>query len=239
MITTMRGCVAQNDLWPWPISSRSFGLDLENRVHSVAFTVLDGFFLYLAQMITIIKGCVACYDFFRIWKLEFLANFLNFSALTLKKKSTVLDGFFPYLIQMITSRRVCVAYNDHWPWPISSRSYGLGLENRVRSVASTVLDGFFPYLIQMITSMRRCVACDDLWPWPISSRSFDLDFENRVCSVASTVLDGFFPYLVQMITSMRRCVACDDLWPINYKKKDLDLYLQGHSTLTLKIVSAL
>ena len=114
---------------------------------------------------------------------------------------------------MIISMRGCVAYNDLWPWPISSRSFGLGLKNRVRSVASTVLDGFFPYLVQMITSMRRCVACDDLWPWPISSRSFDLDFENRVRSVASTVLDGFFPYLVQMITSMRRCVACDDLWP--------------------------
>ena len=145
MITSMRGCVAHNDLWPWPISTRSFGLDLENRVRSVAFTVLDGFFLYLAQMITIIRVCVACYVFFRIWKFEFLANFWNFSALTLKKKSTVLNGFFPSLIQMITSMRECVAYNDFWPWPISSRSFGLGLENRVRSVASTVLDGFFPY----------------------------------------------------------------------------------------------
>ena len=64
------------------------------------------------------------------------------------------------------SMRGCVAYDDIWPWPISSRSFGLGLENRVRSVASTVLDGFFPYLVQMITSMRRCVACDDLWTWP-------------------------------------------------------------------------
>ena len=192
MINSMRGCVAYDDLWPWPISSRSFGLDLENRVRSVACTVLDGFFFYLAQMITINRGCVACYDFFRIRKFEFLANFWNFSALTLKKNPTVLDGFFPYLAQMITSKRRCVAYNDLWPWPISSRSFGLGLENRVRSVASTVLDGFFPYLVQMITSMRRCVACDDLWPWPISSRSFDLDFENRVHSVASTVLDGFF-----------------------------------------------
>ena len=45
MITTMRGCVAHNDLWPWPISSRSLGLDIENRVRSVASTVLDGFFL--------------------------------------------------------------------------------------------------------------------------------------------------------------------------------------------------
>ena len=170
MINSMRGCVACDDLWPWPISSRSFGLDLENCVCSVVSTVLDGFFLYMAQMITVIRGCVACCVFFRIWKFEFLANFWNFSALTLKKKSAVLDGFFPYLAQMITRVRGCVSYNDLWPWPISSRSFGLGLENRVCSVASTVPDGFFPYLAQMITSMRRCVACDDLWPWPISSR---------------------------------------------------------------------
>ena len=86
MITTMRGCVADNDLWPWPISSRSFGLDLENRVRSVAFTVLDGFFLFLAQMITIIRGCIESYVFFRICNFEFKANFWHFSALTLKKK---------------------------------------------------------------------------------------------------------------------------------------------------------
>ena len=145
MITTMRGCVAHNNLWPWRISSRSFGLDLENRVRSVASTVLDGLFLYLAQMITIIRGCVLWYGFFRIGNFEFLAIFWNFSALTLKKKSTVLDGFFPYVAQMITSMRGCVAYGDLWPWPISSRSFGLGLESRVRSVAYTVLDGFFPY----------------------------------------------------------------------------------------------
>ena len=128
--------------------------------------------------------------------------------MTSKKKSTVLNGFFPYLAQMITSIRGCVAYNDLWPWPISSRSFGLGLENRVRSVASTVPDGVFPYLVQMITSMRRCVACDDLWPWPISSRSFDLDLENRVRSVSSAVLDGFFSYLAQMVTIIGGCVAC-------------------------------
>ena len=130
--------------------------------------------LYLAQMITIIRGCVACYVFCKIWKFEFLANFLNFLALTLKKKSTVLDGFFPYLAQIIISIRGCVACNDLWPWPIFSRSFGLDLENRVCSVASTVLHGFFPYLVQMITSMRRCVAYHDLWPCPISSRSFHL-----------------------------------------------------------------
>ena len=130
-----------------------------------------------------------------------------------KKKSSVLNWFLPYLAQMITSKRRCFAYNDLWPWPISSRSFGLGLENRVRSVASTVLDGFFRYLIQMITSMRRCVACDDLWPWPISSRSFGLDLENRVRFVASTVLDGFFSDVAQMIVINRGCVACYVFFP--------------------------
>ena len=281
MINSMRGCVACDDLWPWPISSRSFGLDLENRVRFVASTVLDGFFSYVAQMIAINRGCVGCYVFFRIRKFEFLANFWNFSPLTLKKKSSVLNWFFPYLAQMITSKRRCVAYNDLWPWPISSRSVGIGLENRVRSVASTVLDGFFLYLIQMITSMRRCVACDDLWPWPISSRSFDLEFENRVRSVMFSVLDRLFPYLPQIITTIRGCVSCyvykknpkfqfftnfSNFLAFTLKKIlqfclhsfhiwhksslpsegvshvmtfDLDLYLQGHLALTLKIVSTL
>ena len=152
---------------------------------------------------------MSCFTFFfRICKIEFLANFLIFFTLTLKKKSTVLDGFFPYLAQMMTSMRGCVGYNDLWPWPISSRSFGFGLENCVRSVASTVPDRFFPYLVQMITSMRRCVTCDDLWPWPISSRSFDLDFENRVRSVTFSVLDRLFPYLPQIITTIRGCVVC-------------------------------
>ena len=159
MINSMRGCVACDDLWPWSISERSFGLDLENRVRSVASTVLGGFVSYLAQMITIIRGCVACYVIFRIWKFEFLANF---SALTLIKKFCSSRW---NLSIFSTNDHRCkggggVAYNDLWPWPISSRSFGLGLENRVRSVASTVPDGFFPYLAQMIASMRRCVACD-------------------------------------------------------------------------------
>ena len=97
MITSMR-CVACDDLWPWPISSRSFDLDLENRVRSVASTVLDGFLIYLAQIITIIRGCVACYVFSKIWKFEFFANFWNFSALTLKKKilQFSMDSFHIY-----------------------------------------------------------------------------------------------------------------------------------------------
>ena len=127
----------------------------------------------------------------------------------LKKKSSVLDWFFPYLApQIITTMRGCVAYNDLWLWPISSRSIGLGLENRVHSVASTVLYGFFPYLVQMITSMRRCVTCVDYWPWLLSWRSFDLEFENRVRSVKFSVLDRLFPCFPQIIATIKRCVMC-------------------------------
>ena len=145
---------------------------------------------------------------FQNLKIRIFGKFLKIFSLYLKKKSTVLDGFFPYLAQMITSMSGCVAYNDLWHWPISSRSFGLGLENRVRPAAPIVLAGFFPYVVQMITSMRRCVACDDLWPWPISSRSFDLDFENRVRSVTFSVLDRLFPYLPQIIPVIWGCVAC-------------------------------
>ena len=167
---------------------------------------MDSFLIWHKWSLSI-EGVSGVTFFSESENLNFWQIFEIFRPWPWKKKSSVLNWFFPYLAQMITSKKRCVAYNDLWPWPISSRSFGLGLENRVRSVASTVLDGFFPYLIQMITSMRRCVACDDLWPWPISSRSFDLDFENRVHSVASTVLDGFFLYLAQMIAIIRGRVA--------------------------------
>ena len=134
----------------------------------------------------------------------------------------------------------CVACNNLWPWPISSRSFGLGLENRVRSVASTVLDGFFPYLVQMISSMRRCVACDNLWPWPISSRSFDLDFENRVRSVMFSVLDRLFPYLPQIITTIRGCVegAYPRRWHrliclVHHNRNEVKISFWSHPNLTV------
>ena len=56
MIISMRGCVAYNDPWQWPISSKSFDLDFENRVHSVMFSVLDRLFPHLPQIITTIKA---------------------------------------------------------------------------------------------------------------------------------------------------------------------------------------
>ena len=71
MITSMRRCVACNDLWPWSISSRSFSHDFAIKllkygtscaVRSTACTVLDEFFLYLAQMITNMRGYAVCND---------------------------------------------------------------------------------------------------------------------------------------------------------------------------------
>ena len=67
MITSMRWCVTCYDLWPWPISSRSFSHDFviklqkygtSSHVHSIACTVLDGFSPYLAILITSMRGCV-------------------------------------------------------------------------------------------------------------------------------------------------------------------------------------
>ena len=121
----------------------------------------------------------------------------NFLAFTLKKNlQFCLHSFHIWHKSSIASEGVShVMTFDLDLYFQFSRSFGLDLENRVRSVASIVLDGFFPYLVQIITSMRRSVACDDLWPWPISSRSSDLDFENRVRSVTFSVLDQLFFWL--------------------------------------------
>ena len=107
-------------------------------------------------------------------KIGIFGKCLKIFGLDLEKKIYSSRCFFPYLAQIIISIRGCVACKGLWPWPIFSRSFGLGLENRVPSVASTVLDRFFQYVVQMITSMRRCVACHDRWHCPISSRAFDL-----------------------------------------------------------------
>ena len=139
---------------------------------------MDSFYIWHKWSL-LLEGVLRVPFFSESGNLNFWQVFKIFRPWSWKKKSTVLDGFFPYLAQMITSMRGCVAYNDLWPWPISSRSFGLCLENRVRSVASTVLDGFFPYLVQMITSMRRCVTCDDLSPWPISTFHLDLYLQGR------------------------------------------------------------
>ena len=165
MITSMRRCVASNDLWPWPISSRLLGLDLENRVLSVASTVLDGFFPYVVQMITSMRRCVACDDLWP-WPISSRSFGLDLENRVLSVASTVLDGFLPYLVQMISSMRRCVACDDLWHWPISSRSFDLDFENRVRSVTFSVLDRLFFWLgiqydsIMWVIMRRRGVSSE-------------------------------------------------------------------------------
>ena len=145
MITSMRGCVAHSDLWPWSISSRSFIHDFaikllkygtSCRVRSTACTVLDIFFPYLAQMITSMRGCVVCNDRWpwlissRSFSHGFAIKLLKYgtSCHVCSTACTVLDGFFPYLAQMITSRWGCVTCNDLWPCPISSSSFSHDFE---------------------------------------------------------------------------------------------------------------
>ena len=71
MIISIRGCVTCSDLWPWPLSSRLFSHDFAiqllkygtySHVRSTACTVLDGFFRFLAQMITSMRRSVAFND---------------------------------------------------------------------------------------------------------------------------------------------------------------------------------
>ena len=108
IIITIRGCVACKDLWPWPIFSRSFGLDLENRYHSVASTLLDGFFPYLVQMITSMRRCVACDDLWP-WPISSRSFDLDFENRVRSVASSVLHRLFPYLPHIITTIRGCVA----------------------------------------------------------------------------------------------------------------------------------
>ena len=107
MITSMRGCVSYNDLWPWPISSRSFAPGLESRVRSVASTVLDGFFPYLVQMITSMRRCVTCDDLWP-WPISSRSLDLHFENCVRSATFSVLGWLFPYLPEIITTIRGCV-----------------------------------------------------------------------------------------------------------------------------------
>ena len=98
MITSMRGCVTYNDLWPWLISSWSVAFGLENRVRSVASTVLDGFFPYLVQLITSMIMCVA-YDDLWPWPKTLMSFDLDFENHVRSATFSVLDRLFPYLPQ--------------------------------------------------------------------------------------------------------------------------------------------
>ena len=220
MIFSMIGCIAYNDLWPWLVSSRSFGLGLENRVRSVASTVLDWFFPYLIQMITSMRRCIACDD---LWPISPRSFDLDFENCVRSVTFSVLDRLFPYLPQIITTIRWCVScwvYNKILKFlNIFANFSNFSAYTLKKDIYNSACN--LSILAKIIISIRGCVACNGLWPRPIYSRSLGLDLENHVRSVLSTVLDGFFPYLVQMTTSMR-CVACDDLWPWPISSRSFD-----------------
>ena len=129
MITSMRRCVTHNDLWHWPIFSRSFSHDfaikllkygISCHVRSTASTVLDGFSPYFAQMITSMSGYVKHKDLWsgpissRLFSHDFVIKLLKYCIYYRVQSTacTVLDGFSPYLALMITSMRGCVM---QWP----------------------------------------------------------------------------------------------------------------------------
>ena len=138
MITSIRGCVAYNDLWPRPISSRSFSneftIKLLNMAHLVVSALqlvhLNGFFSYLVQMIISMRGCFTYNDLrtrpisSRPFNHEFAIKLLECGRSCIRSTScTVLDEFLPYLLQIIANMSGRVARNELWPRPISPRFY--------------------------------------------------------------------------------------------------------------------
>ena len=118
-------------------------------VRSVNPTILDGFFSYLAQMITSMRGLhIMAFDldlYLQIKLQKYVTSCVCFTG------HTVWDGFFLYLAQIITNMRGCVVCNDLWPWHISSRSFShdfaikllkYGTSCCVYSRACAVLDEF-------------------------------------------------------------------------------------------------
>ena len=142
----MRWWVACNDLWSWPIFSRSLSynfaiqlLEYGTSCHfrSTSCTVLEGFFPNLAQIITSMRGCVTWND---LWSCLISSGSLSHDlAIKLLKYGipcyvrstarTIMNEFFPYLAQMVTSIGGCVSSNDLWPWPILSMLFSWDIAN--------------------------------------------------------------------------------------------------------------
>ena len=120
---------------------------------------------------------------------------------------------------------------DLWAWPISSRSFDLDFENLVRSVMFSVLDRLFPYVPQIINTIRGCVACS-VYNKILKFQIF-ANFPN------------FSPFTLKK--KLQFCLHSFHIWHksslasegvLHVMTSDLDLYFQGHSALTFKIVSA-
>ena len=231
MITIMRRCVAQNDLWSWRISSRSsshnFAMKLlkygTSCVRPKTHTVLNGFFPNLAQMTTSI-WCVASNELWP-WPIFSKSSSHGYAIKLLKYDTscnvgsaavTVLKIFSPYLAQMTTCMRECVIHNDLWFRPICTRSFShdfviklliYGTFYRVRSTVCTVLDRWCPYLDLLITSMRGCHTMTsglDLYlhdylavalplPWIVSLCGLNTTHEGTMCNIPFLISGRGYP----------------------------------------------
>ena len=219
MITSMRGCVACNDLWPWHISSRSFNHDFPIKllkygtschVCSIACTDPNGFFPYLTQMITSMRGCVVCND---IWlSLISSRSFSYYLAIKLLKYGPsccvcsaalkVLHEFFLYLAQMITSIRRCVACNDLWPSPISWRLFSCEIAYFMDYIhvvqIQTRRGGCAMYHFQVNRSKVKVIQVIQIfavWGGGYPSVRPSVCRQNRVLAVTSLIFTGPPSYL--------------------------------------------
>ena len=121
MINSMRGCVACDDLWPWPISSRSFGLDLENRVRSVASTVLDAFFLpeasYGLRVLSLPASVCVC-----VCVCVYVCVCVRQSSVcpddNLSPAQATITKFGPEVQNTLI--KIPIVFGVHWPWPSRS-----------------------------------------------------------------------------------------------------------------------
>ena len=119
----MRGCVMHNDLWPWPIPSRSFSHEFAIQllkyvtsfhVRSLAHTVLDGLFTYFTQMTSNIKSYVTCNDLWswpissRVFSHKFAIKLPKYgtSCHVHSKVHRVLDKFLLYMLCICLQKAV-------------------------------------------------------------------------------------------------------------------------------------
>ena len=154
MITSMRRCVACDDLWPWPISSRSFDLDFENRVRSVMFSVLDRLFFWLGiqydPIVWVImrrrgvsserrrSSCSSCH-------LIYTAHTNSLTHVPTQNPDTI--PLKPFGLNLYAGLLGVLVFGQHW---ITQTRYWLGFWTSYYANISTLVD----------KSVHIC-----LWPW--------------------------------------------------------------------------
>ena len=81
------------------------------------------------------------------------------------------------------------------------------------------------------------IAHNDLWPWPISPRSFSHDFATKLLKYITSCVHPTAHTLIQF---WMESFYIWHIWSLAWKSMShattfgLDLYLQGHSAMTLQ-----